>query len=189
MRVIGGRLGGRTLATPKGRAVRPSSSLVRGAIFNSLDAQGLLAGAAVADLFAGSGALGIEALSRGAARAVFVEEDRRAAETIEANLTALDLHDHAAVVRTTVERWVTAGRDGFDVVLADPPYDWEGWDALLDALVMFPGGPPGIVVAEARGEIGHPAWHVAGSRHHGGTVVTQLRPGGAPGGAQGAQGR
>ena len=176
MRVVGGSLGGRQLATPKGRDTRPTSGLIRGAIFNSLTAQGYLEDATVADLFAGSGALGIEALSRGAARAVFVENDRPAADTIHTNLRTLGLDQDGTVHRTTVERWVAATREPFDVVLADPPYAWNGWDDLLHALATF---PVGLVVAEANREVSHPGWRVAGSRHHGGTVVTQLQPRGA----------
>jgi 16S rRNA (guanine966-N2)-methyltransferase len=169
VRVVAGELGGRRLATPPGHATRPTSELVRAAIFNSLEARGLVAGAVVADLFAGSGALGIEALSRGASRAVFVESDRRAVRTIEANLAALGLTARATVRPVAVERWVP---EPADLVLVDPPYGWDGWEPLLGALVTF---PQVLVVAESDREVTAEGWAVAGSKRHGGTVVTQLR--------------
>ena len=123
MRVIAGRLGGRRLSAPRGRATRPTSDRVREAIFSAL---GSVEEAQVLDLFAGTGALGIEALSRGAARAVFVERDARAAGVLRENLAALELEEpHAqvhqadalAVLRTARHRGET-----YDLVFIDPPY-------------------------------------------------------------------
>jgi len=133
MRVIGGRLGGRTLRAPRGSLTRPTSDLVRGAIFSML---GDLGGASVLDLFAGSGALGIEALSRGAARAVFVEPDRAAADTLKANIEALGLARSEALIRRSgaVEAMRTARRRGetYDLVFIDPPYaQAERWAPVL----------------------------------------------------------
>ena len=185
MRVVAGTLGGRSLATPRGKGTRPTSGLIRGAIFNSLDARGLLHNARVADLFAGSGALGIEALSRGAERVVFVESDRAAADVIDANLKTLGLGPPAAkTTRSTVERWAGGDPGPLDLVLADPPYEWDGWEQLLDALV---GYPTAYAVLESDREIAHSAWDVAAVHHHGGTVVTQLWRGGR--GARGARTR
>jgi 16S rRNA (guanine966-N2)-methyltransferase len=145
---------------------------VRGAVFNSLDARGVLAGASVADLFAGSGALGIEALSRGAARATFVEQDRHAAQVITRNLSALGLADRARVEVVPVERWQPAD---VDLVLADPPYGWDGWDELLARL----HARDVLVVAEAERPVEADGWEVVARKRHGGTVVTQLQPRGA----------
>jgi 16S rRNA (guanine966-N2)-methyltransferase len=119
MRVIAGRLGGRTLAAPRGRATRPTSDRVREALFSAL---GDLTGAAVLDLYAGTGALGIEALSRGAARATFVESARPALVVLRANLAALGLEGAARVIALPVERAVTTLGLPFDLVLIDPPY-------------------------------------------------------------------
>jgi 16S rRNA (guanine966-N2)-methyltransferase len=171
VRVVAGSLGGRRLATPPGRATRPTSELVRAAIFNSLDAVGLLEGAVVADLFAGSGALGIEALSRGAAHATFVEEDRRAAAIIDRNLDTLVLAAHATLIVSPVERWKPPAT--LDVVLADPPYGWVGWNELLTRLATFPDV---LVIAESDRDITADGWRVLAVKRHGGTVVTQLRP-------------
>ena len=121
MRVIAGSRKGHTIAAPHGAETRPTSDRVRENVFNLV---GPVDGAAVLDLFAGSGALGIEALSRGATRAVFVERDADAARTIERNLDKLRLTG-ARVVRadavTTLAQEAAAGRK-YDLVLVDPPY-------------------------------------------------------------------
>ena len=173
MRVVGGTVGGRRLAVPAGERTRPTTELVRGAVFNSLVARGELEDAVVADLFAGSGALGIEALSRGAARAVFVEQDLRAADVIARNLTALGLADRARIEVVAVERWEPPD---VDMVLADPPYGWAGWAVLLDRLRTLGDV---LVVAEAAEPLEAEGWTVVASKRHGGTVVSQLRPRGA----------
>src|SRR5690348_13221449 len=98
MRVVAGTAGGRRLRAPKGTTIRPTSDRVRESIFNSLQSMDAIEGAAVADLFAGTGALGIEALSRGAASAIFVDEDRAAAALIRDNLAATGLAGPAATV-------------------------------------------------------------------------------------------
>jgi 16S rRNA (guanine966-N2)-methyltransferase len=119
MRVIAGRLGGRRLVAPRGLATRPTSDRVREALFSVL---GDLSGAVVLDLYAGTGALGIEALSRGAARATFVESARPALSALRDNLAALDLQGCTEVVSQPVSR-AAAGLSGpFDLVFADPPY-------------------------------------------------------------------
>jgi len=121
MRVIAGTRKGHTLLAPRGLDTRPTSDRVRENVFNLV---GPVDDATVLDLFAGSGAMGIEALSRGAARAVFVEKDADAARTIERNLDKLRLTG-ARVVRadaiTTVAQESAAGRE-YDLVLVDPPY-------------------------------------------------------------------
>lgn len=123
IRVIGGRFGGRRLATPPGRGTRPTASRVREAWFSAIRDE--LEGARVLDLFAGSGALGIEALSRGADHATFVESDGKAVWALRRNLESLGLNTVTAIVRTDVFRAVARpqtleGR--FDLALADPPY-------------------------------------------------------------------
>jgi len=171
VRVVAGELGGRRIAAPRGPG-RPTSELVRAAVFNSLDARGVVLGAFVADLFAGSGALGIEALSRGAARAVFVEEDPTAVAAIRGNVTALALTDRAVIRPVSVERWAAAREDHVDLVLADPPYGWAGWEGLFSALASR---PTPLVVAESDRMVSASGWEVVASKRHGGTVVTQLR--------------
>jgi 16S rRNA (guanine966-N2)-methyltransferase len=121
VRVIAGRLGGRILVAPAGSATRPTADRVREALFSVLaDVEGN----AVLDLYAGTGALGIEALSRGAARATFVENARPALQALRRNIHALDLGDVTTVLPIPVERalrtppWV----EGFDLIFLDPPY-------------------------------------------------------------------
>ena len=120
MRVVAGRFGGRRLLAPPGRGTRPTSDRVREALFSIL---GPLGGARVLDLYAGSGALGIEALSRGADSALFVERDARAARVLRANLDALGIE--AEVRRADVLAALRDARgrgETYSLVLCDPPY-------------------------------------------------------------------
>jgi 16S rRNA (guanine966-N2)-methyltransferase len=118
MRIVAGTLGGRRLKAPAGRATRPTSDRVREALFSIL---GEIENANVLDLFAGSGALGIEALSRGAATAVFVDNDPKATQAIETNLRSLDLQ--ARVHKRDALAYLNDASDGpFDLVFVDPPY-------------------------------------------------------------------
>ena len=121
-RIVGGLARGRHLAVPP-RGTRPTSDRAREGLFNSLRAELDLAGARMLDLYAGSGAVGLEALSRGAAAAVFVESDRRAAAVLAENVTALGLPG-ATIRRLSAESYLSAaGADEpFDLVFADPPY-------------------------------------------------------------------
>jgi 16S rRNA (guanine(966)-N(2))-methyltransferase RsmD len=129
MRVIAGRLGGRRLTAPRGKVTRPTSDRVREALFAQL---GELGGASVLDLFAGAGGLGIEALSRGAAAAVFVERDGAAVKALRANLAALELQADIAQVRRegvlAALRTAREREETYDLVFIDPPYtqarDW-----------------------------------------------------------------
>lgn len=173
MRVIGGSRRGRSLRPPPGRGTRPTTDRVREAMFDvlgsHLGSDGLV-GAAVVDLFAGSGALGIEALSRGAATATFVENDQRAAGTIRRNLTDLGLAGPGVeVVRADVLSWLAgpgAGRR-FTLALCDPPYAFDRWPDLLGHLhagVLVAESDRPIVVAEP--------WIALKEKRYGGTLVT-----------------
>ena len=117
MRVVAGQFKGRTLHAPRGRATRPTSDKVREALFSVL---GDVEGAAVLDLFAGSGALGIEALSRGAASATFVDDDERAVAAITRNLDQLAVE--SVVKRRDALGYLESARGPFGLVFADPPY-------------------------------------------------------------------
>ncbi len=122
MRVVGGTARGRRLKAPKGRILRPSSDRVREAIFDLVGPQG--PGELVLDLFAGTGALAIEALSRGATGAVLVDKEPRIARLIGQNLASCGFSDKARVVKTDVLRYLknASFRQPFDLVLMDPPY-------------------------------------------------------------------
>jgi 16S rRNA (guanine(966)-N(2))-methyltransferase RsmD len=118
LRVVAGSYKGRRLTAPRGMRTRPTADRVREALFSML---GDVSGVRVLDLYAGSGALGIEALSRGADSAVFVERDARAVAAIERNLAAVGVE--ATVVRQDVPRFLAAEDGAFELVFCDPPYD------------------------------------------------------------------
>lgn len=170
MRVVAGVAGGRRLSAPPGRRLRPTSERVREALFSSLGSLGAIDGARVLDLFAGTGALGIEALSRGAASATFVDDDARAIATIRANVEATGFSDVATVVRSDALRFVAETTDTFDVAFADPPYAFDGWSALLAAL------PARMAALESGNavEVG-PGWDAVRVRRYGDSVVTLVR--------------
>jgi 16S rRNA (guanine966-N2)-methyltransferase len=159
VRVVGGYLGGRRLLTVPGRDTRPTSDRVREALFGILGAG--VEGARVLDLFAGTGALGIEAMSRGAGSAVLVEQAAPAVAVIRANLDALDLNDTVKVRRTRAETYLRTQRDGpFDLALLDPPYAAPvGLVAgLLGRLARTALAPGAVVVVEAAARAEAPPW-------------------------------
>ncbi len=120
IRVIAGIYGGRVLDAPDRRSTHAMSERARGALFNIIGQE--IAGASVLDAFAGSGSLGIEAISRGADNATFIEKDRIAAKIITNNLSALHI-ENAKVIKTTVHNWIdTSEPEGFDIIFVDPPY-------------------------------------------------------------------
>jgi 16S rRNA (guanine966-N2)-methyltransferase len=124
-RIVGGYAGGRRIQTPRGRSTRPTSDRVREALFSSIQSsEGSLTGAHFLDLFAGSGAVGLEARSRGAAAVMLVESDRSAAAVIRANARSLGL-DAVTVLCMPAARLVQQRHPeiGFDIVFADPPYE------------------------------------------------------------------
>ncbi len=123
-RIIGGNVGGRRIQAPPGGSTRPTSDRVREALFSALESQlGTLAGRRFLDLYAGSGAVGLEARSRGAATVTLVEQDRAVAGLIRGNCRSLGL-SNVTVVQQAVERWAgrPSGDVAFDAVFADPPY-------------------------------------------------------------------
>ena len=161
-RIIAGTAGGRRLKVPPGETTRPTSDRVREALFSALDAAGVLEGARVLDLYAGSGALGLEAASRGAAQVVLVEAARPAAQTARANVAALALPG-VRVVAERVERFLAApaaaAGGGWDVVLLDPPYavESEHVAGLLRQLVPLLA-PAATVVLERSSRSPEPVW-------------------------------
>ncbi|HVX18614.1 MAG TPA: 16S rRNA (guanine(966)-N(2))-methyltransferase RsmD [Acidimicrobiales bacterium] len=177
MRVVAGTARGRKLTAPRGRDVRPTTDRVREAIFNALRSLDAIDDASVLDLFAGTGALGIEALSRGAAHATFVDQDRVARASVSANLSATGLEGRATVVADDASRFVARHprTQLFDLVLLDPPYAFDSWMELLDAVagVVADGG---VVVVESPAEPPTPTWgSIVRVKSYGSTVVTLLR--------------
>lgn len=125
-RIIAGELGGRRLATPPGDRTRPTSDRVREALFGALSAARDLSQTRVLDLYAGSGAVGVEAISRGAAYAMFIESHPKTAGLLRRNLAGLGVSDRAKVVAASVPSILAEGADDpFDVVFADPPYSLD----------------------------------------------------------------
>ena len=156
-RVIGGVAGGRRIAVPP-RGTRPTTDRVRESLFNIVTARLDLNGLSVLDLYAGSGALGLEALSRGAASALFVESDRRAATVLERNIATLGLAG-ATLRRGLVAAVVAAGAAApVDLVLADPPYEVEAAEvhAVLAALTIHGWARDGTLAIVERAAAGAP---------------------------------
>ena len=176
VRVVGGVAGGRRIKAPPGDTTRPTSDAVREAVFNAVASRMDLEGARVLDLFAGSGALGIEALSRGAREVTFVDRARAAAAPIASNLEATGLG--GLVVTAPVETWLSrlGAGERWDLVLADPPYAFEGWPALLDDLAAHMSAD-GMAVLESGSELELPrSWRSVRSKRYGTTVVTLVVP-------------
>jgi 16S rRNA (guanine966-N2)-methyltransferase len=175
VRVVAGEWGGRKLVTAPGATTRPTSDRVREATFNALESAGVVDGAAVLDLFAGSGALGIEALSRGAARVTFVERDRTALAALRTNLEHLGAGPEQAEVVIGDGVALLAGATGrltgpWDLALLDPPYAFAGWVDLLGGLDAE------VAVCESAAEVEAPdGWQITRSKRYGGTVVTIVR--------------
>ncbi|HEX2144819.1 MAG TPA: 16S rRNA (guanine(966)-N(2))-methyltransferase RsmD [Glycomyces sp.] len=152
-RIIAGSLKGRRLATPPGDRTRPTSDRVREALFNSLAPGGDLDGLRFADLYAGSGAVGLEALSRGASAALFVESHAQTAKLLRRNIADLAVTG-AEVISAPVEKALqTAPGEPFDIVFADPPYAVTDVDvaAVLEALVGHEWLAPDADVVVERG--------------------------------------
>ena len=185
-RVIAGSRGGRRLQTPAGDATRPTTDRVREALFSALAswagtaaarAEEALAGLAVLDLYAGSGAVGLEAASRGAAPVLLVESDSRTAGVARGNVATLDL---PATVRATTAEALARGaaERAYDVVFADPPYALasERLDEVVDDLLAHGWvAPDGLVVLERSSRTEPPRWPAAvgesWSRTYGETVL------------------
>ena len=143
MRIIAGEHRGARIFAPKGQDTRPTSDRVREAAFNLI---GPVDGASVLDLFAGSGAMGLEALSRGAVSAVLVENDREACRAIERNVEKLRVKG-VSVVRADVLQALSTDRRTYDLVLCDPPYGYARHDRLAPYLVRALA-PDGVLVYE-----------------------------------------
>jgi 16S rRNA (guanine966-N2)-methyltransferase len=168
MRIVAGALRGRRFEAPPGTATRPSSDFVRETAFNLI---GPVEGARVIDLYAGSGGLGLEALSRGAAECVFVDSSRAACAAIEANLARLGLE--ATVLRRDAVRALEAQPCCFDLVLCDPPYELDAAPALAPEFCRLLAAD-GLVVYQTRSAVEPelPGLSVATSRRYGSARLT-----------------
>jgi len=180
MRVIAGSAKGTPLQAVPGTGTRPISDRVKEAVFNILGPH--IAGANVLDLFAGTGSVGIEALSRGAARAVFVEKSAKATAIIHANLQAARLRDRAEVVRSDVFRYLAGAPQRFDVVYIAPPQYQGLWRTTLLALDANPGwlSPEGTAIVQIFPKEFEPlelqTLRLADQRKYGSTLVCLYEP-------------
>ncbi|AKU16361.1 16S rRNA (guanine(966)-N(2))-methyltransferase RsmD [Luteipulveratus mongoliensis] len=176
-RIIAGTVGGRRLTTPPGDGTRPTSDRVRESLFSRLEHLEALRGATVLDLYAGSGALGLEAASRGATSVTLVESDRKAAKVIQRNISDLDL-SQCRVRAETVERALAgAPAEGtVDLLLADPPYDVppEALDGVLELAIPWLAADA-LLVVERSSHSPEPTWpadvELIGPRRYGDTVM------------------
>lgn len=174
MRVVGGTARGRRLEAPRSSLTRPTSDKVREAVFSMLESMDAIEGSSVLDLFSGSGALAVESLSRGAARAVLVDSSPDAIRAIESNLEVLGpAADLASVVRSDALQYLRSGPPRFDVVFADPPYRYDGWGELLEHLRAV-----ALLLVAETGEpwAAAPGWETVKQRRYGGTVVSIAQP-------------
>ena len=182
-RIIGGSAGGRRLRTPHGEATRPTSDRVREALFSTLESElGSLTGLRFLDLYAGTGAVGLEAVSRGAGVLTAVESDRRTARLVQQNATTLGFHK-TEVLATSVNRTlVRHPRAPYDVVFADPPYPMENAEVehvlalLVEHLWVAPGS---LVVLERSARSVEPVWpaglRLDRTKEYGETVLWYVR--------------
>lgn len=168
MRVVAGELRGRKLVAPDNESTRPTTDKVREAVFNALGSLDVIIDARVVDVFAGTGAAGIEALSRGAVHCTFIERERDALSAINENIANLGLGDRTRVVRGDALAMI--GGVAADLAFVDPPYDFTAWDTLLERITVP------FVVAEAGHEIAAPAgWETVRARSYRRTWVTFLQ--------------
>lgn len=184
-RIISGSAGGRRLQTPSGPATRPTSDRVREALFSRLEHRGLLEGTNVLDLYAGSGALGLEAASRGAALVLLVESGKAAAKVIRANIRIVG-RAGVRLLPETVERALGAGPPGgirMDLVVIDPPYDLSE-DALAGVLASLVErawlARDAFVVVERSSRSPQPRWpeglELSGEKRYGETTMWFAEP-------------
>jgi len=167
MRIVAGTYRGRQLASLPGTEVRPTGDRVREAVFNALGSMAVIEGARVLDLFAGSGALGLEALSRGAQHVTFVDASPQALEMVRANISACECADSCTVIRSEALAHLGRNQTEFDLVLLDPPYEFDAWPELLSSCDAQ------TLVIESDRPIDAPnGSEVVRQRSYGGTVVT-----------------
>ena len=152
VRIIAGELGGRKIDAPDRATTHAMSERGRNALFNSIGIE--VKGAVILDAFAGSGSIGIEALSRGARHATFVEKDRIAAKIIAKNLTSLNLEERSTLIRTTVNNWLdTSEPELFDIIFADPPYIDPQFSTVKKLFKLLKPGALMVLSHPGKGEV------------------------------------
>jgi 16S rRNA (guanine966-N2)-methyltransferase len=151
VRIISGQFGGRKIEAPTTSRTHPMSERARGALFNSIATE--LAGAEVLDAFAGTGALGLEALSRGATHATFVERDKIAQKVLVKNISTLGVEKNTTLIRASVSSWYdTMENRDFDIIFADPPYNDPQFSTVSRLMGLLKPGGLMVLSHPGRGE-------------------------------------
>ncbi len=176
MRVLSGSDKGRRLVAPQGSSTRPTTARVRSSLFDILVSRYDLVNTNILDLYAGSGALGIEALSRGASKAIFVDWSPKASRVLRQNILNLGVGDRSRLVRANaleyLQRLSKEDKEVIDFVFCDPPYEFSQWNALLELMPMG-----AVLVLESNREIDPPIGRATVKcKRYGGSVVTVLSP-------------
>lgn len=175
IRIISGEFGGRKIEAPDTGRTHPMSERIRNALFNSLGDE--VRSSTVLDAFAGTGAVGLEALSRGAKHATFIERDRVAQKILAKNITTLSVEERVTVVRTTVSNWLDAGEDSqFDIIFADPPYHDTQFSTVERLFGLLKPGGLMVLSHPGRGEVPtRPGVVVVDNRSYGNAFLTFYR--------------
>ena len=175
VRVIAGKYGGRIITAPDGRRTHPMSERVRNALFNSIGDE--VNGAVVLDAYAGTGAVGFEAISRGASHATFVEKDRIAQKVIDENITTLNCDDQAKLVKASVSSWAnTYDGPSFDIIFVDPPYHDVQFSTVLMLMGLLKPGALMVLSHPGRDECPtRPGVVVVDNRSYGDATLTFFR--------------
>lgn len=175
MRIISGRFGGRKIETPDGKRTHPMSERIRNAMFNSLGDS--VKGARVLDAFAGSGAVGIEAISRGADSITFIEKDRVAQRVIAENIATLGIADDAKLIKASVSSWMdTYDGEPFDLIFVDPPYHDPQFSTAMRLIGLLKPGALMVLSRPGRSESPtKPGVVVVDNRSYGDAALTYFR--------------
>lgn len=179
MRIVGGQWRGRRIEAPKGMGTRPTADRVRETMFNILDARGLVRDAHVLDAFCGSGALGIEALSRGAAQAIFIDFSRKVLKVVERNLAALLVPRDRALLMPGDLRYPVPAPSASNLIFMDPPYNQDLVVPALRALDIAGWfEPQAHIMAESSDEFDLPSgYRLVDRRRAGISVLSLIRKG------------
>ena len=151
VRIISGKFGGRKIQAPDNSRTHPMSERIRNALFNSVGAE--VQGAKVLDVFAGTGAIGLEALSRGASNVTFVEKDRVAQKVLSENIETLGVYTTTCVIKTSLASWLSTYQgEGFDIIFADPPYHDTQFSTVSRLFSLLKPGGLMVLSHPGRGE-------------------------------------
>lgn len=152
IRIISGEFGGRLIDAPEGRRMHPMGERIRNALFNSIGSE--VQGARVLDAFAGTGSIGLEALSRGAEHAIFIERDRLLQKILAGNIDRLGVNDRTMLIRTSVANWLATKDDAkFDIIFADPPYNDVQFSTVAGLFALLKPGALMVLSHPGKGEV------------------------------------